>query len=182
MANRDYKERHDKVAKIIYGQLAQKYNLIQNFTDFYKNDAAHVLENDCYKLYWDRTILTSNVIVHNRPDIISINKITKTAFLIDIAIPSSHNLEKSHQEKISKYLELSVYLKNTWNLEKITILPIILSSTGIIPNLLHKSIKILNLNENLYVSLQKAVLLCSCHIVRKFLNIEPCGNVVGAHG
>jgi hypothetical protein len=49
------------------------------------------LENDSYKLYFDRTILTDIHIKHNRPDIIILNKQQKQAYLLDIAVPNSHN-------------------------------------------------------------------------------------------
>jgi hypothetical protein len=39
------------------------------------------LENDSYKLYFDRTVLTDIHIQHNRPDIIILNKQQKQAYL-----------------------------------------------------------------------------------------------------
>jgi hypothetical protein len=47
---------------------------------------------DSYKLYFDRTILTDIHIKHNRPDIIILNKQQKQAYLLDIAVPNSHNI------------------------------------------------------------------------------------------
>jgi hypothetical protein len=52
-------------------------------------------------------------------------------------------------------------MRNLWCLEKISILPFIISATGIVPQSLFKNLKI-----------QKGILLYSCHIVRKFLNID----------
>jgi hypothetical protein len=46
------------------------------------------LENDNYKLYFDRTVLTDIHIHHNRPDIIILNKQQKQAYLLDIAVPN----------------------------------------------------------------------------------------------
>jgi hypothetical protein len=85
-----------------------------------------------------------------------------------VAIPSSHNLEVKHNEKILKYLALSVYLKNNWHLEKIVIVPVILSSTVIIPNSITKSLKILKLNKKLILQFQKLVLLYSCKWFENF--------------
>jgi hypothetical protein len=50
---------------------------------YYKPESC--LENDNYKLYFDRTVLTDNHIQHNRPDIIILNKQQKQAYLLDIA-------------------------------------------------------------------------------------------------
>jgi hypothetical protein len=61
---------------------------------------------------------------------------------------------------------------NLWCLEKISILPFIISATGIVPQSLFKNLKILDLENTLVVEIQKGILLYSCHIVRKFLNID----------
>jgi hypothetical protein len=48
----------------------------------------------------------------------------------------------------------------------------VISATGIIPQSLFKNLKILDLDNTLVVEIQKGILLYSCHIVRKFLNID----------
>jgi hypothetical protein len=108
-------------------------------------------------------------IQHNRPDIIILNKQQKQAYLLDIAVPNSHNITQTYNTKMNKYLELSVAMRNLWCLEKISILPFIISATGIVPQSLFKNLKIL---DTLVVEIQKGILLYSCHIVRKFLNID----------
>jgi hypothetical protein len=77
-----------------------------------------------------------------------------------------------YNTKINKYLELSVAMRNLWSLEKNSILPLIISATGIVPQSLFKNLKILDLGNTLVVEIQKGILLYSCHIVRKFLNID----------
>jgi hypothetical protein len=62
-------------------------------------------------------------------------------------------------------------MRNLWCLEKISILPLVISATGIVPQSL-KNLKILDLDNTLVVEIQKGILLYSCHIVRKFLNID----------
>jgi hypothetical protein len=61
---------------------------------------------------------------------------------------------------------------NFFFLEKISILPLVISATGIVPQSLFKNLKILDLDNTLVVEIQKGILLYSCHIVRKFLNID----------
>jgi hypothetical protein len=64
-------------------------------------------------------------------------------------------------------------MRNLWCLEKNSILPLIISATGIVLQSLFKNLKILNLGNNLVVGIQKGILLLYlCHIVRKFLNID----------
>jgi hypothetical protein len=107
----------------------------------------------------------------NKTNII-LNKQQKQAYLLDIAVPNSHNITQTYNTKINKYLELSVAMRNLWCLEKISILPFIISATGIVPQSLFKNLKILDLENTLVVEIQKGILLYSCHIVRKFLNID----------
>jgi hypothetical protein len=63
-------------------------------------------------------------------------------------------------------------MRNLLCLEKISILPLIISATGIVPQSLFKNLKILDLGNTLVVEIQKGMLLYSCHIVKKFLNID----------
>jgi hypothetical protein len=63
-------------------------------------------------------------------------------------------------------------MRNLWCLEKISILPLVISATGIVPQSLFKNLKILDLGNALVVEIQKGILLYPCHIVRKFLNID----------
>jgi hypothetical protein len=62
--------------------LAVKFNLLKN-TPHYSYTPESCLENDnYYKLYFDRTVLTDIHIKHNRPDIIILNKQQKQAYLL----------------------------------------------------------------------------------------------------
>jgi hypothetical protein len=137
----------------------------------YKNKTTNIV-NDNYKLYFDRTVLTDIHIQHKRPDIIILNKQQKQGYLLDIAVPYSHNITRTYNTKINKYLELSIAMRNLWSLEKISILPLIISAMRLVPQSLFKNLKFLDLENTLVVEIQKGILLYSCHIVRKFLNID----------
>jgi hypothetical protein len=166
LAQSEYKKRHDIFAKIIHMNLAVKFHLLKDTQPHYIYKPESCLENDNCKLYFDRTVLTEIHIKHNRPDNIILNKQQKQAYLLDIAVPNSHNITQTHNTKINKYLELSVAMRNVWSLEKISILPLIISATGIVPQSLFKN------SGFRVVEIQKGILLYSCHIVKKFLNID----------
>jgi hypothetical protein len=68
-------------------------------------------------------------------------------------------------------------MRNLWCLEKKSILPLIISATGIVPPSLFKHLKIMDLGNTLVVEIQKGILLYSCHIVRKLLNIDTDHNI-----
>jgi hypothetical protein len=48
-------------------------------------------------------------------------------------------------------------MRNLWCLEKISILPLIISATGIVPQFLFKNLKILDLENTLVVDIQKGI-------------------------
>jgi hypothetical protein len=123
--------------------------VLKNTQPHYSYTPESYLENDNYKLYFDRTVLTDIHIKHNRPDIIILNKQQKQAYLLDTAVPNSHNITQTYNTntKINKYLELSVAMRNPWCLEKISILPLVISTTGIVPQSLFKNLIILDLGN-----------------------------------
>jgi ribosomal protein L37E len=69
LAPTEYVKRHDGLAKIIHQKLAEAAELIEDKSPYYKYTPANVLENENYKLYWNRGILTDKTIHFNRPNI-----------------------------------------------------------------------------------------------------------------
>jgi len=134
--------------------------------------AANVLEDDSFKLYWNRSIITDKTIPANRPDITFTNKKTKTTYLIDIAVPNTHNLAKAITERQRKYQELANELCAMWKQNTAQVVPIVISSAGVIPKSLSQSLKRLNLHPNTYIQVQKSVILGTCSIVRDFLDCK----------
>ncbi|KAF2890132.1 hypothetical protein ILUMI_16041 [Ignelater luminosus] len=112
LANVDYLQRHNNIAKIY--------------------EPVPVLENNDYKLYWDREVRTDIKIQANKPDLILHNKIRRQATIIDIAVPLSYNLQKTYATKINKYMELKSEIQQMWKLENVEIMPLIISSTVVI--------------------------------------------------
>ena len=100
------------------------------------------------------------------------NKKTKNAFLIDIAVPNTrtHNLAKTITDKQSKYQELANEICAMWKQNAALVIPMVISSTGVIPKSLSQSLKRLNLHPNTYIQMQKSVIRGTCSIVRNCLN------------
>jgi hypothetical protein len=57
-----------------------------------------------------------------------------------------------------------------WKQDTVQVVPIVISTTGIIPEPLSQSSKRLNLHPNTYIQMQTVVILGTCSIVRNFLN------------
>jgi hypothetical protein len=90
----EYAKRHDGVAKVIHQELAEADELIEDGSPYYNYTPANVLENDNFKVYWNRSIITNKTTPSNRPDITFMNKNMNT-FLIHLVVPNAHNLAKT---------------------------------------------------------------------------------------
>ena len=138
-------------------------------------------KHQCHLHILIRTVVIITIIIvlhqrnnnnNNRPDITFMNKKTKNTFLVDIAAPNTHNLAKTITDKQNKYQELENEICAMWRQKAAEVIPIVISSTGVIPKSLSQSITRLNLHPNTYIQLQKSVILGTCSIVRNFLNYK----------
>jgi len=111
-------------------------------------------------------------ITFNQRDITFMNKKTKNTFLIDTAVPNTHNLAKPITDKQNKYQELANEMCVMWKQKAAQVIPIVITSMGVIPKSLSQTLTTLNLHPNTYIQLQKSVILGTCSIVRNFLNYK----------
>jgi len=58
LAPTEYVKRHDGLAKIIHQKPEEASELIDDKCPYYKYKPANVLENENFKLYWNRRIIT----------------------------------------------------------------------------------------------------------------------------
>jgi len=91
---------------------------------------------------------------------------------IDIAVPNTHNLAKTISDKQNNYQELANEMCAMWKQKAALVIPIVISSTGVIPKSLSQSLTRLNLQPNTYIQQQKFVILGTCSIVRNFLKYK----------
>jgi hypothetical protein len=55
LASTENLKRHDEAAKMIHQKLAETAELTEDKSLYYKYTPANVLENDSFKLYWNRS-------------------------------------------------------------------------------------------------------------------------------
>ena len=79
------------------------------------------------------------------------NKKTKNTFLIDIAVPNTHNIAKTITDKQTKYKELANEICAMWKQKAVQVIPIVISSMGVIPKSPSQSLTKLNLHPNTYI-------------------------------
>ena len=81
------------------------------------------------------------------------NKKTKNNILIDIAAPNTHNIAKTMTDNQNKYQELANEICAMWKQKAAQVIPIVISSTGVIPKSLSQSLTKLNLHPNTYTQM-----------------------------
>ena len=100
------------------------------------------------------------------------NKKTKNTLFIDIAVTNTHKLTKTVTDKQNKNRELANEICAMWKQKAAQVIPIVISSTGVIPKSLSQSLTRLNLHPNTYIQLQKSVILGTFSILRNVLNYK----------
>lgn len=173
LANGEYLHRHNLVARIIHQQLAVRYGLVGSEVPYYKYAPPPVLENGRATLYWDRSIITDRTIVANKPDIVLVDRSERRAVLVDITVPHDENLVKAEKDKLSKYLDLAHEITAMWDVDSTIIVPIVVSANGLIAKSLDQHLKSLSLDGWIKGQIQKAVVLDTARIVRRFLTLRP---------
>jgi hypothetical protein len=81
----------------------------------------------------------------------------------------SHNNNNNNN---NKYQELAIKVRAMWKQNAAEVIPIVISSTAVIPKSLSQSQKRLNLHPNTYIQMQKSVILGTCSIVKNFINYK----------
>ena len=87
LAQKEYKGRHNKVAKKVHGDLCKR-SWLECTEKWYEHNPEGVVQNKDIKILWDINVQCDNVIQARRPDIIVVDKKKKEALIIDIAIPA----------------------------------------------------------------------------------------------
>ena len=63
------------------------------------------------KILWDFTIQTDQHLLHDRPDIVCLSNLNKTAYVIDIAVPGDSRLTQKVNEKCERYTDQKIELQ-----------------------------------------------------------------------
>ncbi|XP_039286319.1 uncharacterized protein LOC120351835 [Nilaparvata lugens] len=91
----EYMLRHNNVAKIVHLELQIKFWNIAEVLPYYNYQPPPLVEFNHVKIYWDVQMITDRRVVHNKPDILVLDQLEKRAYIIDIAVPSDENAQKT---------------------------------------------------------------------------------------
>ena len=109
---------------------------------------------------------------HNKQDILVLEKVERKIYIIDIAVPNDVNISRKRNEKINKYANLAIEIKQLWNAQTVKTVPIIIGATGLIHERFQTTIKEkLNIDVDCR-EIQKIVLLGTANISRYFFSTD----------
>ena len=89
-----------------------------------------MVENNSSNILWNFWIQNDHVVIKNKPDIIVVDNINKTANMIEIAVLNDYSICNERLQKIQAYANLSGEIKTLWNLNKVQTTPIIFGAIG----------------------------------------------------
>ena len=129
LAQKEYKRRHENIARIVHWELCGRYNLgrVDKWCGHHPNG---VLENESVKILWDMTIQCDHHIEARRPDILVMEKDSKKALIIDIASSRDHNVVGKESENAEKHQDLKREIKKLWNLRRADVIPVLADALG----------------------------------------------------
>ena len=110
LARKEYKRRHDNVARIVRWESCGKYNLKRS-EKWHENVPEGIVECEEVKILWDVMILCDREIKARKPDIVVVNKNETCYAITDIAIPGDIRVSEKEKEKIERYQELKREIK-----------------------------------------------------------------------
>ena len=173
LAQREYKRRHDTVAKLVHWKLREKHYLEKKekwYEHFPEGAVEAAVEDDDVRLIWYINVQCDNVIEARRPDLILVDKKAKSCLIIDVAIPGDCRIREKEIEKIEKYQNLKRELKRLWSLKKVEVVPVVVGALGCISKGFSGWMDTLGTKLNVGM-VQKSVLLGTARILRKVLHM-----------
>ena len=170
VAQKEYKRRHDNVARIVHWKLCGKYNLKRS-EKWYEHAPEGVVENEDVKILCDVMIQCDREIKARKPDIVVVNKNERSCAIIDIAIPGDIRVSEKEKENIQRYQELKRKIKRILNIRSIKVIPVVVGKLGSTSKKLKKCLEELGVVVSTAL-LKKTALLGTSRILRKVLD---CG-------
>ena len=169
LAQREYKRRHDNVAKYVHWVLCG-VGKFERSEAWYNHKPEGVIENEECKILWDMNIQCDRVIEARRPDIVFANKTENSAQIIDVAIPGDSRVLDKEVEKIEKYQMLKDEISRLWGMRSVTVIPVVIGALGLLSERSKKHLEKLQGNIRIEI-IQKTALLGTARILRKVLSL-----------
>eukprot|EP00957_Ditylum_brightwellii_P038956 2944222-Ditylum_brightwellii.AAC.1 len=119
-----YTKHHNDVLHYVHLNLLKEWG-IEVPAQWWKHVPINSILDGDTTVTWDLKIIADKSLEHNRPDIVLYNKKEGWAQVLDIAVPYDMNVVSKTADKITKYRDLEISLKQNWEVCKIQTIPIV---------------------------------------------------------
>ena len=99
-----------------------------------------------------------------------VDKQNKNCLIIDIACPGDRRVDIKQEEKINKYFDLAIEIKELWKVKRVKVVAVVIGVLGTIPKRLEDYLRKIKAGIEL-AALQRTVLLGSARILRRVLEV-----------
>ena len=154
----------------IYWELCRKYGVKYAGKWFEEvPDEVRVSADGKVEIWWDKTVMTTKKLEHNRPDVVVIDRASRKWFIVDFSLPWDRNVAVKEDEKIARYSPLALDVSRVHGVST-RVVPIVVGSLGVVSKRLVGFLKDLGVPDVLG-GLQTSAVVGTAIILKKFLNL-----------
>ena len=112
LAQREYRRRHDRIGLRIYWELCRRFG-VKCATKWFEEvpEEVRVSADGNVEIWWDRSVMTTRQLEHNRPDVVVIDRASRRWLIVDFSVPWDRNVVAKEDEKIAKYSPLALEVR-----------------------------------------------------------------------
>ena len=132
LADGRYTARHNKVCRYLHWTVCNHYNIETG--PVWLHEPKPITATPEVTIFYDKNIVLGRFVEGGaiKPDIVVWDKPKKDAKIIEVSVPSDFGINRAEREKLNKYQDLKNDLRTTWDLDSISIIPVIAGATGLL--------------------------------------------------
>ena len=129
---------------MLHWRLCQEYGFEAHNVSW-KHDPQPLLENENARITYDFVVPASRHVTNSavRPDIVVMDKRTRKGYIIDVCVPNDYRMGRQEREEIIKYQDLKYDMADTYNLQPVDIIPVVIGATGLMKKNLQKYLQLI---------------------------------------
>ena len=170
LEQREYKRRHDRIGLRAYWELCRKYG-IKCAGKWFEEvpEEVRVSEDGCFEIWWDKSVVTTQKMEHNRPNVVVIDRVNKLWVIVDFSVPWDQNVESKEDEKVLNYSPLAKEIRKMHRVST-KIFPVVVGALGVVSSRLAGHLKDLKVLDILG-GLQTSAIIGTTIILEKVLGL-----------
>ena len=159
LAEGRYTTRHNNVCRVIHCRLCQEY-IFQIQSGSWKHNLQPLLEIQDVRITYDTIVRASRHVTDSTgtPDTVVMKKMSGKVYIIDVCVPNDYGMGTQKREQVVKYQYLKNHIADTYNLQPVEIIPVVIRATVLMRTNLKKKIYTTSI---LTYNLRHSVKLCT---------------------